>query len=189
MAPMPSADACQWCSPESMIDGAAAAGVGARRDGPAGQVERGGGGFLDPDMRLPPWGRWVGLGTGPPPALRRSPARREVALVAAPQLGARLPDRVLERVGEGRRRGRDDVRVAAHRRPRARAVLRVDDHARPRRRRRVAVEDAHLVVDQVDVVDGRVERAQRLAQRGVERVDRAVAVGGGVERSRRRPRP
>ena len=53
--------------------------------------------------------------------------------------------------------------------------------AGPRGRRRIAVEDAHLVVDEVDVVDRRVERAERLAQRGVERVDRAVAVGRGVQ--------
>ena len=33
----------------------------------------------------------------------------------------------------------------------------------------------------MDVVELRVERPQRLAERGVERVDRAVAVGGGVE--------
>ena len=47
--------------------------------------------------------------------------------------------------------------------------------------RRLAVEDADLVVDEVDVVEDRVERAERLAQRGVEGVDRAVAVGRGVE--------
>ena len=47
--------------------------------------------------------------------------------------------------------------------------------------RRPAVEDAHLVVDEVDAVEQRVERAERLAQRGVERVDRAVAVGGRVQ--------
>ena len=58
---------------------------------------------------------------------------------------------------------------------------RVDDDPGPGRGRRVAVEDAHLVVDEVDVVDARVERAERLAQRGVEGVDRAVAVGGGVQ--------
>ena len=45
----------------------------------------------------------------------------------------------------------------------------------------VAVEDADLVVDEVDVVDRRVERPERLAQRGVEGVDRAVAVGRGVQ--------
>ena len=113
---------------------------------------------------------------------RPGSARREVAFVAAPQLGAGLPDRVLERVGEGRRGRRDDVGVAAHRRPGPGAVHRIDDDPGPGRGRRAAVEDAHLVVDQVDVVEPRVERAERLAQGGVERVDRAVAVGGGVER-------
>ena len=44
-----------------------------------------------------------------------------------------------------------------------------------------AVEDADLVVDEVDLVDARVERPERLAQRGIERVDRPVAVGGGVQ--------
>ena len=47
--------------------------------------------------------------------------------------------------------------------------------------RRDAVEDADLVVDQADVVEPRVERPERLAQGGVERVDRAVAVAGGVQ--------
>ena len=116
------------------------------------------------------------------PACRRgADRRREVSLIAPAQLGAGLPDRVLERVGEGRCRGRDDVRVAAHRRPGPGAILRIDDDPGPRGRRGVAVEDAHLVVDEVDVVDGRIERPERLAQRGVERVDRAVAVGGRVQ--------
>src|SRR4029078_13742984 len=44
-----------------------------------------------------------------------------------------------------------------------------------------AIENAHLVVDEVDVVDGRVEGTQRLAQRGVEAVDGSVPVGGRVE--------
>ena len=66
----------------------------------------------------------------------------------------------------------DQVRVA---------VGRVDDDPGPRGRRRLAVEDAHLVVDEVDGVELRVERAERLAQRGVERVDRAVAVGRRVQ--------
>ena len=61
------------------------------------------------------------------------------------------------------------------------AVDRIDDDPRPRRRRRLAVEDAHLVVDEVHRLELRVERRERLAQRGVERVDRAVAVGRGVE--------
>ena len=52
----------------------------------------------------------------------------------------------------------------------------------PRGRRRTAIEDAHLVVDQVDLVEPRVERAERLAQRRIERIDRAVAVGRRVQR-------
>ena len=126
------------------------------------------------------------LGHGGAVAATASPAGctvrgREVALVAPAELRPGLPDRVLERVGERLRRGRDDVRVAAHRGPRSRAILRVDDDARPGRGRGVAVEDAHLVVDEVDGVELRVERPQRLAQRAVERIDRAVAVGRGVE--------
>ena len=69
----------------------------------------------------------------------------------------------------------------AHRRPFERAVGRFDGHPRPGGRRRVAVEDPDLVVVQVDVVEQRVERPERLAERRVEGVDRAVAVGGGVE--------
>ena len=61
------------------------------------------------------------------------------------------------------------------------AVGRVDDDPRPGRRGRRPVEDADLVVDEVDPVELRVERPERLAERGVEGVHRAVAVGGGVE--------
>ncbi len=43
------------------------------------------------------------------------------------------------------------------------------------------VEDPDLVVDQVDRVELRVEGAERLAQRGIEGVDRAVSVGRRVE--------
>ena len=61
------------------------------------------------------------------------------------------------------------------------AVGRVDDDPRLRARGFLAVEDADLVVHQVDGVELRVEGAERLAQSGVQGVDRAVAVGGGVE--------
>jgi hypothetical protein len=105
----------------------------------------------------------------------------EMALVAPAQLRARLPDGVLERVAQGLARGRDDVRAAAHRRPFQGAVRRVDDDARLGSRRLLAVEDADLVVDQMDRVELRVEGAQGLAEGGVQGVDRAVAVGGGVE--------
>jgi hypothetical protein len=42
------------------------------------------------------------------------------------------------------------------------------------------VQHAHLVVDQAQFGQRRVERQQGLAQGAVERVDRAVATGGGV---------
>src|SRR4029078_8489238 len=83
--------------------------------------------------------------------------------------------------GEGGGGRRDDVGVAAHRGPGARTVLRIDDHARSRVVGGIAIEGAHLVVDEVDVVDGRVEGTQRLAQRGVEGVDGSVPVGGRGE--------
>ena len=57
----------------------------------------------------------------------------------------------------------------------------VDDHPCLGGGRRVAVEDAHLVVHEMDAVELWVEGAQRLAQRRVEGVDRAVAVGGRVQ--------
>src|SRR5262245_27508259 len=85
----------------------------------------------------------------------RSPPRgqrREVAFVAPPELGAALPDRVLERVAEGGRRGRDDVRVGAHGRPLERAVGRLDRDPGLRSRGRTRVEDPDLVVVQVDAV-------------------------------------
>ena len=40
------------------------------------------------------------------------------------------------------------------------------------------VEDADLEVDELDVLEVRVDLADRVAQRRVERVDRAVALGG-----------
>jgi hypothetical protein len=60
--------------------------------------------------------------------------------------------------------------------------LRVDDDPCSRRGGRVAIKDADLVVDQVDVVDRWVERTKRLAQGRIERIDRAIPVGGRVER-------
>src|SRR6478609_8083128 len=114
----------------------------------------------------PPWGRGRAAGRGRGRHAVATRGGREMALVAAPQLGARLPDRVFEGVGERRCRGGDDVGVAAHRRPRPRAVHRIDDDPRARRGRRPAIEDAHLVVDEVDLLDTWVERTERLAQGG-----------------------
>src|SRR4051812_9715451 len=130
-------------------------------------------------MGSPPWGRGraAGHGTG---SGRRGPSR-EVAFVPAAELRAGFPDGVLQRVGECRRRRGDDVRVAAHRGPGTRAVHRVDDHSRPSGGRRPAVEDADLVVDEMDLVEARGEGRQCLAQRRVECVDRAVAIGSGMQ--------
>ena len=60
------------------------------------------------------------------------------------------------------------------------SVAGLDDHARPGAGGGVAVDDADLVVDEVDVVQGGIERPERLAS-AVERVDRAVAVRGDVQ--------
>src|SRR5260221_541710 len=108
----------------------------------------------------------------------------EVALVAAPELGAVLPDRIFERIGERDRRGRDDVRVGAHRRPLERAVGRLDGDPSPCPRGCAGVEDPDLVVIQMDRVENRVERAERLADGS--RIDVLVAPlhlrdGGAVD--------
>ena len=57
----------------------------------------------------------------------------------------------------------------------------LDDHPRPGGGRGVTVDDADLVVHQVHAVESGVERAERLAEGEVERLNRPVAVGGGVE--------
>src|SRR5688572_28970893 len=158
IAPLPSAEARQWCSPASMITAPRL-----RALEPDWTVQRArcrvGVSVVGSGMSGLPPGRCGGIVRG----AFACGLRREVSLIAPAQLRARLPDRVLERVGQGRRRRRDDVRVAAHRRPRSRTVLRIDDHAGPRGRGGIAIEDAHLVVHEVDVVDRRIERAERLA--------------------------
>ena len=58
------------------------------------------------------------------------------------------------------------------------AVGRVEQHARDRVGALRLVEDADLEVDELDVLQVRVDLADRVAQRAVERVDRAVALGG-----------
>ena len=52
----------------------------------------------------------------------------------------------------------------------------------------VPVEDADLVVRQLDVGELRMVLLDRVAQRPVERVDGAVALGGAHDSGRRRPR-
>ena len=60
----------------------------------------------------------------------------------------------------------------------SRAVGGVEQHARDRAGALRLVEDADLEVDELDVAQVRVDLADRVAQRAVERVDRAVALGG-----------
>src|SRR4029077_13355655 len=178
-APLPSAVAFHWWSPEAMTtaprlftfepDVTVQRARWSVSAGSAEEPEAGGGGVV----------------IGSPPGRRRRRGghrrRREVSLVAAAELRAGLPDRVFEGIGQGLRGGRDDVRVAAHRRPFPRPVARIDDHPGPGGRRRVAVEDPDLVVVQVDSVELGIEGPERLAQRRVQRVDRSVAVGRGVQ--------
>ena len=52
----------------------------------------------------------------------------------------------------------------------------------------VGVEDPDLVVDQLDLGQVRMQLADRVAERAVERVDRAVALGGADVAASRRPR-
>src|SRR5262245_28417759 len=108
MAPFPSPEACQWCSPESMITAPRL-----RAFEPEETVQRarrrGAAAWSWSDIGLPPWGRGVVFGRRDGFGVRR----REVALVAAPQFGAGFPDGVLQRVGEGAGRRRDDVGVTA----------------------------------------------------------------------------
>ena len=96
-------------------------------------------------------------------------------------LGTALPEGVLERIAERLPGSGDDVGVGAAGRPGPPLRHGVDDHARLGGGGGIPVEDAHLVVHEVDAVELRIEGAQRLAQRRVQGVDRTVAVGGSVE--------
>ena len=65
---------------------------------------------------------------------------------------------------------------------RCRSLVGALDHdARDRLGAGLRRQDAHLVVDEAHLGQHGIVRQQRLAQRGVERVDRAVAVGHGHE--------
>src|SRR5919197_2889183 len=107
------------------------------------------------------------------PRLRSRHVGRRGPLAAA---AARLLG-VGERVDQRLPRRRDDVLVDADRAPDVLAVGGVDEHARRGAGAVVLVEDAHLVVDELDVLQVGVDLADRVAQRCVERVDRAVALG------------
>src|SRR3954449_3437287 len=71
-------------------------------------------------------------------------------------------------VEQGLPRRLDEVLVDADRGPRAVLVGRVDQHARDRARALVGVEDAHLVVGEVQAAQRGQRTPERLAERGVE---------------------
>ena len=68
------------------------------------------------------------------------------------------------------------------------AVGRVEQHPRDRAGAVVRVEDPDLVVGQLDVGQVRMEIGDRVTERLVERVHRAVALGGADEALGPRPR-
>ena len=124
-----------------------------------------------PAPRRPRTGRAIGIDSS-------SALTRADGVPRAPRGGARAARQHpgLQRVDQ-RVPGRlDDVLVDADRAPRVRPVGRVEQHARRRAGRLPLVEDADLVVDEADVAQVRVALADRVAQRAVERVDRAVAL-------------
>src|SRR5512138_2711543 len=87
---------------------------------------------------------------------------------------------VLDGVGEGSPGRLDDVGGRADRAPAPVAALEVDEDAGDGAGAGGRVEDADLEVGQPDLADLREPGRERLAERGVERVDGAVPLGGGV---------
>lgn len=73
----------------------------------------------------------------------------------------------------------NDVGRYADGRPDRVAIGRLQQHAHFRRCGVLAVDDAHLVVGQVNVRQFRIERLQRLAQRAIERMHRTIAFRRG----------
>ena len=132
-----------------------------------------------PPPRRGPGGR---AGSAPcPPSVAAAPALTPSGARLVGRRAARPAPRllgVLQRVHERLPRRGDDVLVDADRAPHVLAVGGVDEHARDRAGAVALVEDADLVVDELDVAQVRVDLGDRVAQRGVERVDRPVALGG-----------
>src|SRR5215468_10233055 len=91
----------------------------------------------------------------------------EAAALVAPEL-------VLDRVDQRLPGGFDDVASDPDRPPGLLAVRRGDQDARLGRGAAGLVEDSHLVVDEVHLLEVRIEFLERLAERVVEGVDGAV---------------
>src|SRR5690349_3887547 len=84
------------------------------------------------------------------------------------------PEPVLDAIDERDERRLDDAGRRADGGPSLAPVAMIDEHARGGRRALAPVDDANLVVLEMDRVDLGVRRGERLAQRRVERADRAV---------------
>ena len=98
----------------------------------------------------------------------------DVAVLYRPFAQQLVVDRVDQRL-EGRV---DDIGRNADRRPAfALAVGAFDEHAR--HRVGAALKHAHAIIDEPHVLDKALIGAKILAQREIERVDRAIAFGGG----------
>src|SRR3954452_19116764 len=117
-------------------------------------------------LRRPPR-RLPGCAPQPITAGRRRSAERGLALLQQTE-GHRVLERLPRRI--------DDVLVDADRVVLVDAVARLDQHARDGAGALLALDDAHLEVDELELGQARVEPADRGAQREVEPVDRAVAL-------------
>ena len=95
---------------------------------------------------------------------------------------------VRQRIEQGLPRRLDDVGADADGDPGVLAVGRLDQHPRDRVGAVALVEDPDPEVDQVEPRDVGIELLDRLPQRVVERVDRAVALADDGEALRRRRR-
>src|SRR5450759_35747 len=122
------------------------------------------------------------------PAGRRryvSDCRRDAGATLSPALRLGLlllmaqPE--LDRVHQRLPRSLDDVLADAYSPPRLFAVAGLDEDARHGRRAFLLVKHAHLVVGQLDVLQRREAPADGDPDGAVERVNRAVALGGGDE--------
>src|ERR1039457_7330197 len=86
-----------------------------------------------------------------------------------------LKEFVLDGIHEGFPTGFDDVGVDSDRAPCVCAVGTLDDYARLGGGAARAVEDAHLVVDELHIGDRRIEIQERRAQCLVQRVNGTIA--------------